>query len=94
MISKGVLELSYEFIITLVIMIGGGYLIDHGVQVTIIVTFIGMCMTFWFSNRKLGALGNGQATTTDSQQAPAETTAAAPTASTTPVPTPFDVTKK
>lgn len=49
---RDVIALLFEFIITLVILVGGGFLVYHGGQgVDIAVAGITAAITFWFQRR-------------------------------------------
>lgn len=49
---REVLSLSYEFIISLVVLVGGGFMVysEHGVEVG--VSSVTAVITFWFARRQ------------------------------------------
>lgn len=89
--SREVLSLVFEFVITLVVLIGGGFLVYKGTATEIAVAAISTVIAFWFGNRireqKTSQNNNTGATT------PVTSTASASSDDTPKEQTPFDVIK-
>lgn len=49
---REVLSLSYEFLLSLLIIGGGGYMMFEGKETALVSAIIGSVVTFWFSRRQ------------------------------------------
>jgi len=60
---KEVLDLTYEFILSLVAICGGGFLLYQGRATDVVISLMSVIITFWFSRRATNSMLNKQQAT-------------------------------
>lgn len=54
---KEVLDMIFEFVLSLVVILGGGYLLYLGKATDVVISLVSVVITFWFSRRSVGVAG-------------------------------------
>jgi hypothetical protein len=55
---KEVIEMIFEFVLSLVILIGGGFLIFKNIAPELCAGIMGTVVAYWFTNRTISKLNN------------------------------------